>query len=155
MESSIKPTFLLNLKSFGICFHTKKKFQKLFIPLQSLFIITDRVYLALLTASTVIGVMTGGHLIRWPKYLTALTKLEIRSDRVNSNSTNTLPYRKRRNNKLLMFIFCVCSQTPHMFVGFVCKGNDNCIKCKKLVSLEVMKSLIDKEISLLQTHYNW
>ena len=80
------PTFLSTLKSFGICYHTKINFQKLFIPLQSLFIITDRVYLALLTASTVIGVMTGGHLIRWPKYLTALTKLEIRSDRVNSNS---------------------------------------------------------------------
>ena len=112
LESNIKPTFLSTLKSFGICFHTEINFQKLFIPLQSLFIITDRVYLALLTASTVIGVMTGGHLICWPKYLTALTKLEIRSDRVNSNSTSTLPNRKRRNNKLLMFIFFVCSQTP-------------------------------------------
>ena len=36
------------------------------------------------------------------------------------------------NNKLLMFVFLVCSQT-----------------------LEVMKSLIEKEIGLLQTHYNW
>ena len=64
LKSNIKPTFLSTLKSFGICYHTKINFQKLFIPLQSLFIITDRVYLALLTASTVIGVMTGGHLIR-------------------------------------------------------------------------------------------
>ena len=29
----------------------------------------------------------------------------------------------------------------------ICKGNDDCIKCKKLLSLEVMKSLIEKEIN--------
>ena len=60
---SSRPSFQLS-SHLEYVFILKKKFKKLFIPLQSLFIITDRVYLALLTASTVIGVMTGGHLIR-------------------------------------------------------------------------------------------
>ena len=148
LESNIKPTFLSTLKSFGICFHIKIFFQKLFLPRQSLFIIADRVYLALLTASTVIGVMTGGHLIRWPKYLTALTKLEIRSDRVNSNSilvhTSTCFY-------FYQLTSSVNSAWNHLIVIAAPPNNNG----KKEKSLEVMKSLIEKEISLLQTHYNW
>ena len=144
---SSRPSFQLS-SHLEYVFILKKIFQKLFLPRQSLFIIADRVYLALLTASTVIGVMTGGHLIRWPKYLTALTKLEIRSDRVNSNSilvhTSTCFY-------FYQLTSSVNSAWNHLIVMAAPPNNNG----KKEKSLEVMKSLIEKEISLLQTHYNW
>ena len=47
-------------------FITKIIFKELFNPLQSLFIITDRANLALLTWPPVIGVKTRGHIIYWP-----------------------------------------------------------------------------------------
>ena len=44
-------------------FITKIIFKELFNPLQSLFIITDRANLALLTVTTVISMKTRGHII--------------------------------------------------------------------------------------------